>query len=289
MASNFSYKNTAKTQDQYTQDALKMIGSLYDLAIKQIQDAGKTQEYQSNDAAAARGFGQSGLALDQLNKIRSATTNSVAEQLANKNSEAAKLGYQMFTDARNYDLQNRSQLYNEWNDNRNYLYQKSVDDRNFNYQKGRDKVADNQWLQQFNYQKGRDKVSDSQWNKQFNYQVGRDKVADSQWNKQFDYQKGRDKVSDSQWSQEFALKKKAGSSSGSSSSSRRRSSSSGSSSRSSSYASAPKSKTSSNPINQVPQWFIDNYNNAKKNNVTIGLGTLPGTLGYAKKMKDLFY
>lgn len=236
---DFNYQSLLKDMGYYNTEAGNQLNPLYDLAIKQLQESGKQQQYKSNDMAAARGFGQSGLAVDQQNKIASATQSSIAQQLAEKNARMSELARSMYESDRSYDLQNRSQLYGEYSDKRNY-----------DYQKAQDELAQRNWQTQFDYTKGVD-------DRNYNYQVG------------------RDKVSDSQWSQEFALKKKVGSGSGGN--------------YSSPYASAPQSKTSDNPVNQVPEWFIKNYQNAKKSGTTIGLGTLPGTTGYARKMSNLIY
>lgn len=61
---------------------------------------------------------------------------------------------------RNYD-------YNRFVDDRNYDYGKYQDELNHQYRTDRDKVADDQWLQQLQYQQERDRVEDEQWQKQY--------------------------------------------------------------------------------------------------------------------------
>ena len=65
-----------------------------------------------------------------------------------------------------YDSE-RDYDYSRFADDRNFDYGKYMDDLNYQYQLDRDKVADDQWLQQLHYQQERDKVSDEQWQKQY--------------------------------------------------------------------------------------------------------------------------
>ena len=61
---------------------------------------------------------------------------------------------------RNYD-------YNRFVDDRNYDYGKYQDELNHQYRTDRDKVADDQWLQQLQYQQERDRIQDEQWQKEY--------------------------------------------------------------------------------------------------------------------------
>lgn len=61
---------------------------------------------------------------------------------------------------RNYD-------YSRWADDREFDYGKYMDALNQQYQADRDKVADDQWLQQLQYQQERDRVEDEQWQKEY--------------------------------------------------------------------------------------------------------------------------
>lgn len=57
--------------------------------------------------------------------------------------------------------------YGRWADDRDYSYGKYQDELNYQYQVDRDKVADDQWLQQLQYQQERDRVAQEQWQKEY--------------------------------------------------------------------------------------------------------------------------
>ena len=61
--------------------------------------------------------------------------------------------------------------YGRWADDRNFGYGKYQDELNYQYQLDRDKVEDDQWMQQWQYQQERDKVADEQWQKEFDEMV----------------------------------------------------------------------------------------------------------------------
>ena len=65
-----------------------------------------------------------------------------------------------------YDYE-RDYDYNRWTDDRDFDYGKYMDDLNYQYQLDRDKVADDQWLQQLQYQQERDRIQDEQWQKEY--------------------------------------------------------------------------------------------------------------------------
>lgn len=167
--------------------ALNQLDPLYQQGLKQLQANQMQQTNQSGQVAAARGLGHSGLAADQLNKIAIATQGNMANLDAQRMTQAAQMAQDYVNQDKQYDLQRRGQMYNEYSDGRNY-----------NYQVGRDKVADTQWQTTFNYNKGRDQVADSQWNKTYNYNKSVD-------DRNYNYQVGRDKrqdfVTDREWNQ----------------------------------------------------------------------------------------
>lgn len=61
--------------------------------------------------------------------------------------------------------------YSRWSDDRSFGYGKYQDELNYQYQLDRDKVEDDQWLQQWQYQQERDKVADEQWQKEYDEMV----------------------------------------------------------------------------------------------------------------------
>lgn len=69
-----------------------------------------------------------------------------------------------------YDSE-RSYDYNRWADDRDFGYGKYQDELNYQYQADRDKVADEQWLQQLQYQQERDRIADEQWQKEYEEMV----------------------------------------------------------------------------------------------------------------------
>ena len=65
-----------------------------------------------------------------------------------------------------YDSE-RDYDYSRFADDRDFDYGRYMDDLNYQYQLDRDKVADDQWLQQLHYQQERDRIADEQWQKQY--------------------------------------------------------------------------------------------------------------------------
>lgn len=75
---------------------------------------------------------------------------------------------------RNYD-------YGKFSDDRAFEYGKYIDESNRQYQEDRDKVADDQWLQQWEHQQERARIEDEQWQQQYQEQI-------RQWNMQYNLQ-----------------------------------------------------------------------------------------------------
>jgi hypothetical protein len=173
MAFNYTYKPidyaTASKQ------ANGQLDPLYQRAVAGVNQQKYANDVQAGQVAAARGLGHSGLAADQLNKIAIAAQGNVADLNAQKMTQAAQMARDMVSQDKQYSLQNRAQLYNEYNSNRGY-----------NYQLGRDKVGDKQWQNQFNYNKSLD-------SRNFNYQKGVD-------SRNFNYQQSQNKA-DQAWRQ----------------------------------------------------------------------------------------
>lgn len=97
------------------------------------------------------------------------------------------------------DQQGYARYMDEYNNVMNLAQMENSDaisQRSYDYQLGRDKVLDNQWLQEFNFNKERAKTADDQWLKTFNYNKSVD-------DRNYKYQVGRDKVEDDQWLKEF--------------------------------------------------------------------------------------
>lgn len=157
----FSYNYKPMDYNTAQKQALGQLDPLYQQGIKSIQQQQYQNNLQSGNVAAARGLGHSGLAADQLNKIAIASQGQIGDLNAQRMTQAATMATDLVNQDKQYDLQRRSTLFNEYASNRDY-----------NYGVGRDKVADNQWNQQFNYTKSKD-------TRDYNYQVGRDKVADA--------------------------------------------------------------------------------------------------------------
>lgn len=61
--------------------------------------------------------------------------------------------------------------YSRFADDRDFDYGKYMDDLNYQYQLDRDKISDEQWLQQLLYQQERDKIQDEQWQKEYEESV----------------------------------------------------------------------------------------------------------------------
>ena len=57
--------------------------------------------------------------------------------------------------------------YSRFADDRDFGYGKYQDELNYQYQLDRDKISDEQWLQQLLYQQERDKIQDEQWMKEY--------------------------------------------------------------------------------------------------------------------------
>lgn len=69
-----------------------------------------------------------------------------------------------FDNERDYD-------YSRFADDRDFGYGKYQDELNYQYQLDRDKISDEQWLQQLLYQQERDKIQDEQWMKEYEESV----------------------------------------------------------------------------------------------------------------------
>lgn len=61
--------------------------------------------------------------------------------------------------------------YSRFADDRDFGYGKYQDELNYQYQLDRDKISDEQWLQQLLYQQERDKIQDEQWMKEYEESV----------------------------------------------------------------------------------------------------------------------
>jgi hypothetical protein len=196
MAFNYNYKpldyKTAQGQ------ATAQVNPLYQQAIQGVNQQKYANDVQAGQVAAARGLGHSGLAADQLNKIAIAAQGQVGDINAQRATQVAQMASDMVQRDKEYSLQNRSQLYNEYSDNRNY-----------NYQAGRDKIGDQRYTAETAYSHGRDKVADSQWQKSYDYTKSTDNrnynYQKSTDDRNYNYQKSQDKVANDwkqkEWSQ----------------------------------------------------------------------------------------
>lgn len=157
----FTYNYNPLSYEAAQKQALAQLDPLYQQGIKSIQQQQVASQNQSGQVAAARGLGHSGLAADSLNKIAIASQGNLANLNAQRMTQANTMATDLVNQDKQYDLQRRSTLFNEYASNRDY-----------NYGVGRDKVADSQWNKQYNrgvyesdrsykYQQGRDKVNDS--------------------------------------------------------------------------------------------------------------------------------
>lgn len=69
-----------------------------------------------------------------------------------------------------YDKE-RDYDYSRFADDRDFGYGKYQDELNYQYKLDRDKIADEQWIQQLMYQQERDKIADKQWQKEYDEMV----------------------------------------------------------------------------------------------------------------------
>ena len=171
----FSYNYKPIDYATASKQANGQLDPLYQRAVKGVQQQKYANDVQAGQVAAARGLGHSGLAADQLNKIAIAAQGNISDLNAQKMSQAAQMARDMVNQDKQYNLQNRAQLYSEYNSNRGY-----------NYQLGRDKVGDGQWQKQFDFNKSLD-------SRNFNYQKGVD-------SRNFNYQKDQSQA-DQAWRQ----------------------------------------------------------------------------------------
>jgi hypothetical protein len=157
----FTYNYKPIDYNAAQKQALGQLDPLYQQGVKTIQQQQYQNNLQSGNIAAARGLGHSGLAADQLNKIAIAAQGQIGSLNAQRMTQAAQMAQDLVNQDKQYDLQRRGQMFNEYSSNRDY-----------NYGVGRDKVADAQWNKQYNrgvyesdrsykYQQGRDKVDDA--------------------------------------------------------------------------------------------------------------------------------
>lgn len=79
-----------------------------------------------------------------------------------------------------YDSE-RDYDYGRFSDDRAFDYGKYIDESDRQYREDRDKVADDQWLQQWEYQQERARIEDEQWQQQLAEQI-------RQWNQQYQLQ-----------------------------------------------------------------------------------------------------
>jgi hypothetical protein len=100
--------------------------------------------------------------LDQYNLMLQQEESAYARYQDDLNRYYADLDrlQNAYDNERDYD-------YSRWADDRDYSYGKYQDELNYQYQVDRDKVEDDQWLQQLQYQQDRDRIQDEQWQKQY--------------------------------------------------------------------------------------------------------------------------
>lgn len=163
----FSYNYKPIDYKTAQNQALQQLNPLYQQGVKSLKQQQYSSNLQAGNVAAARGLGHSGLAADQLNKIAIATQGNIANLDAQRMTQANTMAQDLVNQDKQYDLQRRSTLFNEYASNRDY-----------NYGIGRDKVADQQWNKQFNYTKSVD-------DRDYKYQQSRDKVNDDWRNKEW--------------------------------------------------------------------------------------------------------
>ena len=183
----------SRQKDKIDTDTTKTTRGLYTDYQKQANQYGVNAERQASAGLANSGYSET----SQINLYNSYQKN-VTETLNNARQLKADFDFQIAQARKQGNItqaQTALQLLQQQMQLLTQEYEMRNNRRQFLYQQDRDKIADNQWLEQFNYQKNRDAVSDSQWQQQF------------------DYQKQLDAVSDSQWERQFALSKKASASS----------------------------------------------------------------------------
>lgn len=110
----FSYN--AKPIDYATaqKQAAAQIDPLYNRALQNVNAQKYQNDVQSGQLAASRGLAHSGLAADLINKNGIAAQGQVGDISAQRATQLAQMAYDMMNQDKQYNLQNRSQLYNEW-------------------------------------------------------------------------------------------------------------------------------------------------------------------------------
>lgn len=148
MANTFKYNYNPLTYQNAQKQASGQVDPLFNRAVQGVQQQKYQSDVQAGQVAAARGLGHSGLAADQLNKIAIAAQGQVGDLNAQRATQVAQMANDMVNQDKQYSLQNRAQLYNEYSDN-----------RNFGYQQGRDKIGDQRYTSETAYQHAQDKLA----------------------------------------------------------------------------------------------------------------------------------
>jgi hypothetical protein len=185
----FTYTGKPMTYEQAQAQASQQLDPLYQQAVQNVNNQKYLSDVQAGQVAAARGLAHSGLAADQLNKIAIGAQGQIKDLNASRATQIAQKATDLVNQDKQYDLQNRSQFYNEWLGQQNL----ANNERDFNYQQSRDKVSDNQWQTQFDYNKGID-------TRNYNYQVGRDQVSDQRYNTEWQNTLAQQKLAE-EWKQ----------------------------------------------------------------------------------------
>jgi hypothetical protein len=110
----FSYN--AKPMDYATaqKQAAAQIDPLYSRALQNVNTQKYQNDVQSGQLAASRGLAHSGLAADLINKNGISAQGQVGDISAQRATQLAQMAYDMVNQDKQFNLQNRSQLYNEW-------------------------------------------------------------------------------------------------------------------------------------------------------------------------------
>jgi uncharacterized membrane protein YgcG len=269
----FQYSYTPLNYADAQKQALAQIDPLYQQSIKAVQQQQVASQNQSGQVAAARGLGHSGLAADSLNKIAIAAAGNMSNLNAQRMTQANTMATDLVNQDKQYDLQRRGQMFNEYASNRDYTY--GV---------GRDKVADSQWQKTFDYNKyNADRSYNYQKsvdNRNYNYQVGRDKVADAWKQKEWSQMSPAEKQ---QMALQYSYSQKAkGSSGGGGGGGRRRGGSRGGSS----YGGGV---TGKNTALQMDPLILEQYLKPEQQRHNHDATVNWGTQAYYNKMNNLQY
>jgi hypothetical protein len=117
-ASQFTYNYKPLSYQDAQNQASQQLDPLYNRAVQNVNAQKYQNDVQSGQIAAARGLAHSGLAADMLNKNAIAAQGSVGDLNAQRMTQLAQMSMDMMNQDKQYSLQNRSQLYNEWADQR---------------------------------------------------------------------------------------------------------------------------------------------------------------------------